>query len=198
MVDGHCIAGCPFYWGTDPEYIFSESIGRGNLFGDARCEHELQITTTRQYLVYWPSDSWWHSKHGPTSNHSKGKGIPQQFRRSNSTGCTTWLVRLLPHAKFPDLKTTLSVTYECWGILSRSLMIKNVPKHRAYPTYNISKARPKRISSPKVVLILLLKFIFPSHGTKQHRYFLNASQVLVFLNTGRLGSWYYQESTKNC
>ena len=139
---------------------------RGNLFGDARCEHELQITTTRQYLVYWPSDSWWHSKHGPTSNHSKGKGIPQQFRRSNSTGCTTWLVRLLPHAKFPDLKTTLSVTYECWGILSRSLMIKNVPKHRAYPTYNISKARPKRISSPKVVLILLLKFIFPSHGNK--------------------------------
>ena len=75
--------------------------------------------------------------------------------------------QFLPHAKFSVFENSPLGAYEIWNIISRSLVAKIVPKQRAYPTYNISKARPQRTSSEKVVLILLVTFIFPSHGSKQ-------------------------------
>ena len=72
----------------------------------------------------------------------------------------------LPHAKFSVFITRLSSASGGWNIVPHSLVPKIAPKHRTYPTYNISEARAKRISRSKVVLILLLKFIVDSHGTR--------------------------------
>ena len=87
------------------------------------------------------------------------------FWISYGTVMHSYYNQLLPHAKFPVLKTPPYGALEDCSIASRSLVTKIMPKHRAYPTYNIPKARPKRISRSKVMLILLLKFIFPSHGS---------------------------------
>ena len=74
-------------------------------------------------------------------------------------------VLFLPHAKFSFFGNAPFDAYDIWDTISRSLLAKIIPEHRAYTTYNISKARPKRISSKKVMLIFLWKFIFDTHGT---------------------------------
>ena len=54
--------------------------------------------------------------------------------------------QFLPHVKLPVFGTRSSGAPARWDIVSRSLVTKITPKHRAYPTYNISNARPKRIN----------------------------------------------------
>ena len=73
--------------------------------------------------------------------------------------------QFLPHTKLSVLENCSPGATDSWNILPRFLVAKIIPKHRTYPTYNISQPRPKRISTPKVVLILLLTFIFPTHGS---------------------------------
>ena len=69
--------------------------------------------------------------------------------------------QFLPHAKLPVFGTRSSGARERWDIVSHSLVIKITPKHRTYPTYNIQN----RFSRPKVILILLVTFVFETHGT---------------------------------
>ena len=75
--------------------------------------------------------------------------------------------QFLPHAKFPVFRTRPSGARERWDIVSHSLVIKITPKHRAYLTYNISNARPKRINSFRVMPILLLTFFVDTHGISE-------------------------------
>ena len=100
----------------------------------------------------WIQNSRYHSREIHHPNH-------------DNTAMYWYNVSLLPHARIVVLKNLLPGTYERWGIISHSLVTKIAPKHRAYRTYNISKARQIRINIEKVVLILLLNFIFPSHGS---------------------------------
>ena len=76
------------------------------------------------------------------------------------------IVLFLPHANFSFFENVPFGAHDIWDTIPRSLLAKIIPEHRAYPTYNISKAQPKRISSKKVMLIFLLKFIVDTHGSR--------------------------------
>ena len=74
-------------------------------------------------------------------------------------------VLFLPHANFSFFENVPFSAHDIWDTIHRSLLAKIIPEHRAYTTYNISEARPKRISSKKVMLVFLVKFIVDTHGT---------------------------------
>ena len=99
--------------------------------------------------------------------------------------------QFLPHAKFSVFIASLSSASGGWDTVPRSLVLKIAPKHRTYPTYNISEARTKRISRPKVVSILLLKFIVDSHGRMLKRLKIldpTVSDIPYVLESAKIGN----------